>query len=83
MPTAVADVKEAVKIAGDYIAQLFPSVPNLTLEEVELSDDERHWFVTFGFGLPGFPGALGGREYKTVKIEAQTGKPVAVKIRKP
>ncbi len=48
------DVKEAVKIAGDTFATLFSSEKSadLELEEVEISDDEKYWFITLGFSVP-------------------------------
>jgi hypothetical protein len=50
------DVKEAVKIAGDTLATLFSSEKladfDLELEEVEISDDEKYWFITLGFSVP-------------------------------
>lgn len=44
-------VKEAIRKAYDYLHELFEDddLPNLRLEEVELSEDGRHWLVTYGF----------------------------------
>jgi len=45
------EVKEAVKIAQDYIQDLFAheEIRDLALEEVELSEDNKFWIVTLGF----------------------------------
>jgi hypothetical protein len=45
------DVKEAVKIAVDYLRNLYDSteLKDILLEEVVLSDDEKYWYVTLGF----------------------------------
>lgn len=91
------DVKDAVRVAVQYCGQLFGNLSNrLQLEEVALSDDEKHWFITIGYDEPGesqreiLTGALGGfaprgseRKYKVVDVDAETGKVRAVKIRQP
>ena len=91
------DVKNAVQAAVQYCGQLFGNISNrLQLEEVELSDDEKHWFITVGYDDPGTPrdevmlGALQGfprigpeRKYKVVDVDAETGKVKAVKMRQP
>lgn len=91
------DVKDAVGVAIGYCGQLFGNISNhLQLEEVVLSDDERHWFITVGYDDPGdsqgdiLSGALHGfaprratRKYKVVDIDATTGKVKAVKMREP
>ena len=91
------NVQEAVQLALKYCGQLFGEVEGLRLEEVELSEDEKHWFITVGFNEPmpkAAPGTwaaaladLGpgtvGRQYKVVNLDAQTGKIRAVKIRQP
>ena len=65
-------------------------VRDLLLEEVELSSDERFWLITIGFSL-----ATEGdspliitasrpqlaRHYKVVKVDAESGSPVSLKIR--
>ncbi len=97
------DVKEAVKVAHDYTRELYKDygvgeVDPITLEEVELTDDERFWLITLGMyrsELPTTTGpalpadAIAGRllakrekEYKIVKIHADSGKVRSMKIRK-
>ncbi len=86
-------VKEAVKAARVYFDDIYrdEQLEGVLLEEVELSDNEHIWHVTFGYdtdrptasgaGLsftrPGFV-----REYKTIDINAEDGSLLAVKIRK-
>ena len=47
------DVKEAAKLAKDYVADLFKDerISNVGLEEIELRDG-RFWEVTVGFSRP-------------------------------
>ncbi len=69
---------------------------NLQLEEVELSEDGRFWLITLGYDDPAAaikpslsdmiiqnkalrPRPL--RKYKIVRVDAENGKAVAVKIR--
>ena len=48
------DVKEAAKLAKDYVADLFAEegIGNLGLEEIELVADGHYWVVTVGFSRP-------------------------------
>ncbi len=87
------DVKQAVRSANDYLNGLYDphEIANLALEEVELSEDERYWFVTLGFSrrvsLPtnpfqAFGTPKGTRVYKILKLRADTGQVISMKIRK-
>jgi len=81
------DVKSAAHIAASYLLELIPAVRNrnVLLEEVDQTDDGRYWLITLGYN--GFatgaailrPGS--GREYKTFKLDARTGKVLKMKIR--
>ncbi|OIP66911.1 MAG: hypothetical protein AUK43_21015 [Oscillatoriales cyanobacterium CG2_30_40_61] len=87
------DVRAAVSSAQNYFNQLkslIGSIENLRLEEVELSDDKKFWFITLGFErkitnknnrlkLEIAPQSL--REYKVFKINAETGEVESMKIR--
>jgi hypothetical protein len=97
------DVKEAVKVAHDYTRELYKDygvgeVDPITLEEVELTDDERFWLITLGMYRSELPATTTGpvlpadtiagrllakreREYKIVKIHADSGKVRSMKIR--
>ena len=84
-------VKEAVKIATDYLATLYEGkdLRDVLLEEVSLSDDDRHWLVTLGFSRPvptnPYLEAMGAenfkREYKIFEISAETGEVRSMQIR--
>ena len=84
------EVKEAVKIATEYIQTLFAErqIPELRLEEVELSADNQFWEVTLSFVVrePTAYLSLGDaartREYKVFRINAETGQVQSMKIRK-
>ena len=92
---SMIDVKKAVEVAYDFIQRLpkVGEVNPITLEEVELTDDERYWLITLGLYrsvLPAttgpietFPSALTKREreYKVVKIHTDSGKVQSMKIR--
>lgn len=49
------DVKQAVRTAKAYLLDVYdtPELPNLLLEEVEFSDAENAWLVTFSFTTGG------------------------------
>ncbi|HEY9174377.1 MAG TPA: hypothetical protein VI136_19000 [Verrucomicrobiae bacterium] len=88
------DVHQAVKTAIGFFQKSFAreKTQHLQLEEVELSEDGRIWLITLGYDDPVAvwsealkpspllrPRPL--RKYKVVRIDAQTGKPMSVKIR--
>ena len=95
------DVKTAVNAAYEYIRSLQDiigsSLPDLRLEEVELSNDKSFWLITLGFDIPKKPPksrlenliptslastpALYEREYKLFKVNSETGEVEAMKIR--
>lgn len=75
--------------AFSYFGQVYgDQFTNLALEEIELSDDERYWYVTIGFDIPTqHPAALvlqlpPKRGYKVLKIDAQNGSVKSMKMRK-
>jgi hypothetical protein len=91
-------VKEAVQKALIYLRELYSysdtPLPNLRLEEVEMSEDGTQWLVTYGFTAAEqdiernsiFSG-LGGtttrtrRDYKVIAVDARTGEALSMKIR--
>jgi hypothetical protein len=89
------DVKDAVKKAVQYVAEIFESEKpeNIGLEEVFLNESENVWEVTIGFSRPWDypkPGGLlatamhglkPSRQYKVVKIDNTTGQVKSIKIR--
>lgn len=93
--------QEAVKSALEYLQRVYPHpLEGLDLEEIELDEQQRWWFVTLGFwehkprslldkalaekavGLVlKVPSAEVTRVYKVVKVDAESGKAVSMKIR--
>lgn len=91
------DVHKAVKSAIGFFEKSFAvqKLSHLQLEEVELSEDSRFWLITLGYDDPAVTsGSLPDliktssvlrprplRKYKVVRVDAESGKSVAVKIR--
>jgi hypothetical protein len=83
----MVEVKEAVKIASDFFAEIFGGqYKNLALEEI---DSEGHyWYVTLGFDDPA--GGIGNvfkdgkwpRNYKRIRVNKNDGSVDSVTIRK-
>jgi hypothetical protein len=80
-------VQRAVAAAREFASGLLDEekLAGITLEEVELSGDDRYWLVTFGF-----PAAAGrftqfastlARDYKVFKVDALDGGVSSMKIR--
>ena len=88
-------VKAAVAAAFTFVKELYEgiSLRDLLLEEIEYSDASDKRLVTIGFSLPEtkevstsviFPSKTSrepSRRYKTVIIDAVSGKPDSMKIR--
>ncbi len=82
----MVDGKQVVAKSMEYVKAVYESsqVSDLMLEEVERSEDGKHWFVTLGF-TPRETGAAGAaheRTFKVLKIVAETGEVLSMKIRK-
>ena len=86
------NVKEAAKLAKEYVADLFAEegISNVGLEEIELGSDYRYWVVTVGFSRPWDQGGLANitlgnrglrRSYKVLRIDNQDGHVESVKDR--
>ena len=86
------DVKAAVKLAKEYVLDLFAEeeINNLGLEEVEFYEGEQIWSVTVGFSRPWelpsntFLASLAkpsDRSYKIVRIDDKAGQVKSVKNR--
>ena len=88
--TPTVDVKTAVRIAAAYFDQLIQRrYSDLGVEEVEKTDDDRFWLVTVGYTVASADlsplAALHNhstREYKIIKVDAQSGEAVSMKVRK-
>lgn len=78
--SVMIDVKQAADIASQYLISLFPNKAfSIQLEEVELSEDGKYWYITLSFKerpVSGF------KNYKLFKINAETGQVHSMKIRK-
>ena len=89
------DVKQAVAAAIQSARTLYEDTElvGLDLEEVELSEDERYWYITLGFYAPDSspPGPFAflkdqnqtryDRKYKQFKVDAHTGDVRSMKMR--
>ena len=85
--------KQAFEAARDSFNELLSqhAAGNVGLEEIEQSEDGKWWLITLGYDqqrkLSGIQAALADaatrteRHYKTFKVEASTGRVVAMKIR--
>ena len=82
----MVDAKQVVAKAMEYVKAVYdPSqVVDLMLEEMERSEDGKHWFVTLGFTPreAGTAGPASGRTFKVLRIVAETGEVLSMKIRK-
>ncbi len=91
------DMKQAVQIALDFCRSLYgqDKLADLLLEEVELSEDEKFWLVTVGFDLgqeetsqtsPNISGGSPAKKlehvFKTMKVDANNGRALSLKIKK-
>jgi hypothetical protein len=89
-------IKTAVSNAMQFIRELYAEdqIKDILLEEVEFSEPADQWLITIGFtkykiqeySLPAvtdliLPERETVRKYKTVHIDAQSGKPISMKIR--
>lgn len=86
----MVEVKAAVRCAFAYLRELLDGegIADIMLEEVELSEDEKEWYVTLGFhprwtDVGPFDAITGKRTriYKTFTVDRQDGKVTAMRIR--
>jgi len=80
------DVKEASEKATEYLVSFFPDAEKVQLEEVELTDDKAHWFITLSYeGVSNSVASslLVGKtvRYKIFKLDAVNGEVISMKIR--
>lgn len=81
------DLKKAIEIALTHIKEIYPNVSNFEVEEVEISDDDSHWAITLSMPDERVKGALAlsltgyPKKYKSLNIDAKTGRVKAMKIR--
>lgn len=88
------EVQEAIRLAKDYVTNVFQDEDptNVGLEEVEFDETDQIWNVTIGFSRPwnstkSLLANISGeappkkRAYKVVRIRDNDGKMVAIKRR--
>lgn len=90
-------LREAVAIGRAFVQGAYPEgLEDLQLEEIDRSENERYWLLTFGFLrhegphtrdtfalLPDAHDRDRARIYKTVAIDARSGTVKSMKIRVP
>jgi hypothetical protein len=85
-------VKTAVSNAMDFVFDLYADerIEDILVEEVEFSELANQWLITIGFTITKvkdnsssliLPEREIARKYKIVYIDAQSGKPISMKIR--
>ncbi len=89
--TPEIDVRKAAVAATNYFQALFPGVSNFSLEEVELSEDEKYWLITLGVEVrkstvkysPDYEDILNppSTKFKVFKVDRKTGQVLAMKNR--
>jgi hypothetical protein len=76
-------VQDAVKRAKGYLPGLLfdtsHQIADVRLEEVELSEDEKFWTVTFSYLPVDITVPLVIRQYKTIRIKAMNGEFVGLR----
>ncbi len=88
------DVKSAVRNAVEFVQSVLEKekYDKITLEEVELSEDSRFWYITLSLGklivenpfdtlMSGDSGKLSVK-YKVFTVDRETGDVLTMKIRK-
>ena len=80
------DVKEATQKVKEYLVSFFPEAEKVQLEEVELTDDKSHWYITLsyeGMSHSVASSLLVGKSvrYKIFKLDADSGEVISMKIR--
>ena len=84
-------LKTAVSNAKEFIWELYGiyEIKDVLVEEVEFSESANQWLITIGFAQKKekdknsliMPEREEDRKYKTVHIDAESGKPISMKIR--
>ncbi len=77
-------VQQAVSVALHYFQTLYQQpVGDVAVEEVQKVDNDKYWLITLGYSAQksAFIG-VGARAYKDIRVNASTGEPVSMKVRK-
>ncbi len=78
-------VKDAVKSATEFVADLYPGARDIRLEEVEVDPEEQQqWSVVLSFktGESGTLASVMGEQrlFKQVAIQLESGQPISLRI---
>jgi len=79
------DGKDSVKRAREYFDSVYQDakLQEVLLEESELSEDGKHWLITFGFDWQPSSGTSsigpGERRYKLITLDAESGAVLSMK----
>ena len=79
------DATEAASKAREYFDRVFEGAHprEILLEEIELSEDEKFWMVTFGFDWNPTSGTAsigpGDRKFKILRLAASSGTLISMK----
>jgi len=74
--------KDAAARAAAYLVEILGDVREVTLEETELSEDDRYWFITLRYTRPEHPSPFGPLyEHKVLKVNATSGQVRSMKMR--
>jgi hypothetical protein len=86
----MVDVNQAVTQASTHLRLLIPAAQKITLEEVEITEDDNFWLITLSFIDPNkedgasLAHALSGRphrSYRVIKLNRKTGELRSMKMR--
>ena len=80
------DVNKAAEKARAHLVSFFPEAEKVQLEELELTEDKAHWFITLSYeGVSNSVASslLVGKSvrYKIFKLDAESGEVISMKIR--
>jgi hypothetical protein len=79
------NAKEAANAAIEYLKSFYPNAKNVTLEEVEWTEEKKSWSVTIGFenieGDDKKPSYINSKTYKIFRIDNTSGQVTAMKSR--
>lgn len=78
------DVKTAAQTSADYLRAFFPDASKIQLEEMELAEDKKFWYLTLSYEEPSiYPSLAASQKFlKQFKIDSASGEVVSMKIRK-
>jgi hypothetical protein len=76
------DAKQAVNAARDYFREITDYTGEVTVEEIELDESEKYWWVTLGYlQTTTTENPLQYKEFKAFRVRTNDGTVTAMKIR--